>query len=180
MPRRATVAPHVSVDALEERYRRARDPVARSHWHMVWLVASGHHVPTVADLVGYSPNWVRTIIRRYNTEGADGIADRRRANPGTPPLLSPVLRPDLNVALAGPAPDGGLWTSRKVAAWMAERLGRPVRGQRGWDAMRVVGYTPQRPRPRATRADPAAQAAFKKGGAAPRSRRSGAPIRRRP
>lgn len=170
MPRHVLVAPHLSVDALEQRYRQSRDPVERTHWQMVWLVASGHHVPAVADLVGYSPNWVRTIIRRYNAEGPAGIADHRRANPGTPPLLSPVLRVALREALAGPAPDGGLWTSRTVAAWMGERLGRPVRVQRGWEAMRAVGYTPQRPRPRATKADPAAQAAFKKGGSAPNSR----------
>src|SRR3954451_25103043 len=34
-----------------------------------------------------------------------------------------------------PAPpaDGGLWTGPKVATWMAARLGRQVRPQRGWD-----------------------------------------------
>ena len=34
--------------------------------------------------------------------------------------------------------------------------------------MRRLGFTPQRPRPRETRADPAAQAAFKKGGSPPK------------
>ena len=36
------------------------------------------------------------------------------------------------------------------------------------DEMRRLGFTPQRPRPRETRADPEAQAAFKKGGSPPR------------
>ena len=67
MPRYATVAPHLAVDELQQRYRQAHDPVARSHWHIVWLVAQGQHVPDVARLVGYSPNWVRAIVRRYNT-----------------------------------------------------------------------------------------------------------------
>jgi transposase len=46
-------------------------------------------------------------------------------------------------------------------------LGRPVDPARGWEWMRRLGFTPQRPRPRETRADPAAQAAFKKGGLPP-------------
>jgi transposase len=169
MPRRATVAPHLSVDELHTRYRQTPDPVERTHWQIVWLAASGHHLPEVARLVGYTPNWVRTILRRYNAEGSAGLVDRRHTNPGQPPLLSPALRDELAAALTGPAPDGGLWTCRKVADWMAARLGRPVGEPRGWEALRSLGFTPQRPRPRATTADPAAQAAFKKGGSPPHS-----------
>ncbi len=50
---------------------------------------------------------------------------------------------------------------------MSQRLGRPVSEQRGWEWMRRLGFTPQRPRPRETRADAEAQAAFKKGGSPP-------------
>lgn len=164
MPRYLTLTPHDSPDELEHRYRASRDPVARSHWHILWLVAQGHHVPAVAALTGYTENWVRTIIHRYNAEGAAGVGDRRHANPGQPPLLSPADRAALRVALVTPPPDGGLWTGRKVAAWMALRLGRPVGEVRGWEAMRALGFTPQRPRPAAVRADPAIQEAFKKGG----------------
>lgn len=179
MPRYLTVAPHLPLDELERRYRTCQDAVERSHWHMVWLVAGGHRVPEVATLAGYSINWVRTIIGRYNADGPAGLTDRRHANPGQPPLLTPALRADLRAALGAPPPDGGLWTSRKVATWMADRLGRPVGEVRGWEAMRALGFTPQRPRPTATRADPAAQDAFKKGGSARPSRASGSPIPRR-
>ncbi len=54
MPRCLTVAPHLPLDELAARYRQARNPVERSHWQMVWLVAQGHHVPAVARLTGYS------------------------------------------------------------------------------------------------------------------------------
>ena len=47
---------------------------------------------------------------------------------------------------------------------MSEALGRVVSVQRGWEGMRRLGSTPQRPRPRETRADPAAQEACKQGG----------------
>ncbi len=180
MPRRLTVASHLPTDALERRYRVCRDPVERSHWHMVWLVAVGHRAPEVATLTGYSVKWVRTIIGRYNADGPTGLTDRRHANPGQPPLLTPALREELRQALMTAPPDGGLWTGRQVAAWMAERLDRPVGEVRGWETMRALGFTPQRPRRRETRVDPAAQDAFKKGGSAMPSRASGPPIPRRP
>ena len=176
MPRYATVAPHLAVGELEIRYRTCRDAVERTHWHLLWLVASGHRVPDVAALLGYTANWVRTIIRRYNAAGPAGITDRRHANPGAIPLLTPDLRAELRATLAAPPPDGGLWTSRKVATWMAARLGRPVSPQRGWEALRTLGFSAQQPRPRTTTADPAAQERFKKGGSPRRSPPSRPPI----
>ena len=179
MPRYATVAPHLAVDDLADRYRHAHDPVARTHWQIVWLVAQGHHVPEVAQLVGYTANWVRAIIRRYNADGPDALVDQRSAHRGgNPPLLSPALMTELAAAVAaGPAPDGGVWSCRQAAAWMSDRLGRPVADVRGWEALRSLGFTLQRPRPRATQADPEAQAAFKKGGSRRRWTRSALPIR---
>jgi len=76
---------------------------------------------------------------------------------------SPAPQARLRRALGGPAPDGELWTGRKVAAWMAAELGRPVGEPRGWEWMVRLGFSPQRPRPKEARADPAAQEAFKKG-----------------
>jgi transposase len=70
----------------------------------------------------------------------------------------------LRTALGGVAPDGGIWTCRWVAVWMAQSLGQPVSPQRAWVWMRRLGFTPQRPRPRETRADAATQDAWKKGG----------------
>jgi transposase len=161
MPRFATVAPHLSVPDLAARYRQAHDPVARTRW----------------QIVGYSPNWVRTILRRYNADGPEGLVDQRSFHRGgNPPLLSPALKAELVDALDGPAPDGGCWSCRQAAAWMAERLGRPVADVRGWEVLRALGFTLQRPRPRATQADPAAQDAFKKGGSRRRWTRSGPPI----
>lgn len=180
MPRTVTVAPHLPVDELQQRYRQARDPVARTHWHVVWLVAQGYPVSDVATLVGYTANWVRELIRRYNTAGPAGLGDRRHQNRGQPPLLRPALKEELGGVLAGPAPDGGLWTGRKVAAWMADRLGRPVGEPRGWEALRTLGLTLQRPRPCATTADPAAQDAFKKGDSRRRWMQSGPPTPRQP
>ncbi len=156
----------MSVKDLHRRYRKAEDPVARSQWQMLWLLAQGTptaQVAQVAQMTGYTVRWVQEIARRYRA-GPAAIGDRRQGNPGTALLLAGAQQEQLRVALGGPAPDGGLWTGRQVAAWMRATLGRPVSPQRGWDWMRRLGFTPQRPRPRETRADPDLQAAFKKGG----------------
>jgi transposase len=163
MPRRLTAAPHLPPEELERRYRAARDPVARTHWQIVWLVAVGRACPEVAAIVGYSVDWVRAVLGRYNREGPAGLGDRRHANPGAAPLLTSGQQEELRVALAGPAPDDGLWTCRAVADWIGARVGRTVHEARGWEYLRRLGFSPQRPRPRATAADPAAQEAFKRG-----------------
>jgi transposase len=164
MARTLRLPAHLPVDELERRYRRARDPVERSHLQIVWLVAIGTPTAEVARVTGYSVTWVREVAGRYRTGGPAALGDRRRANPGAAPLLDAAQQARLRAALGGPAPDGGLWTGRKVAAWMGEALDRPVGEQRGWEWLRRLGFSPQRPRPRETRADPDAQAAFKKGG----------------
>jgi transposase len=161
MSRRRILVDHCTVAALEAHYRRARDPVARSQWQIIWLLARGEPTPAVVAATGYSAGWIATIVGRYNRDGAAGIGDQRHRNPGAQPLLSAAQQAALRAALATPAPDGGRWTGPKVAAWMAEALGHPVHAQRGWEYLRRLGMTPQVPRPAHTAADPAAQAAFK-------------------
>ena len=170
MARRLRLPPHLPLRDLEQRYRRAQDPVARSQWQILWLLSSGTPTAEVARVTGYSVTWVREIARRYREEGPTGIGDRRHTNPGAAPLLNREQQEQLRTVLSGPAPNGDLWTCRQVASWMSQTLGRPVSQQRGWEWMRRLGFTPQRPRPRETRADPAAQEAFKKGGLPPLSR----------
>jgi hypothetical protein len=118
MPRRLAVADHLPVVELERRYRAARDPVERTHWQLVWLVASGRTRAQAAAVTGYCVDWARAIVARYNAGGPDTLGDRRHANPGGAPLLPPAEQAELRAALAGSAPDGGVWTGRKVADWI--------------------------------------------------------------
>ena len=160
--KRIKLQDHLSVAELEQRYRNATDVVARSQWQIVWLLAQGHTPAAVAELTAYSTNWIYALLRRYNADGPTGVGDRRHRNPGQARLLSSALRCDLEQALEGPAPDGGLWTGPKVATWMSEKLGRPIHPQRGNEALQQLEYRSYMPRPRHLKVDAAAQDAFKK------------------
>jgi transposase len=165
MPRRVIVTPHLSVADLEARYRQAHDPVARSHWQIVWLLAQGKRVGEVAAVTGYSAKWGGSIAGRYHRDGPTSLGDRRHANPGGRPVLSPTQQAALTTALAWRArpPDGGVWTGPQVAAWIEQQPGRAVGPQCGWSYLRRLGGRRRRPRPRHAKADPAAQEAFTKG-----------------
>jgi transposase len=156
------VADHLGLEELTARYRAARDPVERGRWQMVRLLVAGRSLAEVADVTGYSTRWVREVVRRYNEDGPDALADRRHGNPGAAPLLDAAGRAALEAALERPPPEGGRWTCAEAAAWIARRTGRErVPAQRGWAYLRRTGHSPQVPRPRHVRAaDPAAQAAF--------------------
>jgi transposase len=162
MPKRLSIQPHLTREDLERRYRTAKDPVARSHWQMVWLLAQGMPSEQVAAVTGYSLKWVRIMVQRYNQHGPTRLGDGRRRNPGRTGLLLPDQRAALGRALDQPPPDGGLWTGPKVAAWMAATLGRPVHSQRGWEMLQRLDLRPKVPRPRHAKAELAAQRAFKK------------------
>jgi transposase len=160
--RRLNVADHLTVDELEQCYRQATDPVARSQWQILWLLVLGRATVEVATVTGYSTTWMYAIVRRYNREGVAAIGDRRHTNPGKAPLLSPALKAELEQALDGPAPDSGLWTGPKVARWMSAKLGRAIHPVRGWELLQSLGYRSYVPRPRHAKADLTAQEQFKK------------------
>lgn len=126
MPKRITIEPHLSLDELETCYRGAKDPVERSHYQIIWLLATGRPTEEVAAVTGYSRNWIYELVWGYNRQGPESLGDGRRQNLGGSPLLSDVQQVQLWQALQGPAPDGGLWNGRKVADWMSELLGERV------------------------------------------------------
>jgi transposase len=152
----------LELNQLEQRYRQASDPVAGSQWQILWLLAQGHSTKQVVQTTGYSETWIGTIAKRYNTDGPDGVGDRRHANPGAGALLLVEQLAELDTLLDGPSPDGGLWTGPKAAAWMATKLGRKVHVQRGWEVLQRLNYRSYVPRPQHARAGPAAQAVFQK------------------
>lgn len=165
MPKRLELSPHASTEELEHRYRKAKDPVERSHRQIVWLLSEDRTTREVCEVTGYSPGWVRQVAHRYNEWGVEGLGDRRHGNPGAREraLLDETGEAELREALCGPPPGGGMWSGPKVARWIEQRNGlQKVHVQRGFEYLRKVGMSPQVPRPSNVRADPEEREAFKK------------------
>ena len=52
---------------LEGLYRKASDPVLRTHLLMVWRISLGDSIREVSEMVGYSRKWTREIAQRYES-----------------------------------------------------------------------------------------------------------------
>jgi transposase len=162
MGKRVKIQTDLTAEELHERYRQAKDAVERTHWHILWLAKEGKKPQTIAEQLGYTARWVRTVIGRWNVQGEAGIRDHRHEIDVSRPLLSPEQKQELAVALQAPPADGGLWSGPKVAQWMQQRLGRKVAPQRGWEYLRRLGHSSRVPRPEHAKADQASQQEFKK------------------
>jgi len=99
----------MSVDVLEEAYRRERDPKVRERVLMVIGILDGKTTRKVAaDLHCPQPNVVYWK-RRFKEEGVDGLRDRPRS--GRPP---------------------------KVASWRLERVKTLIEEKQYWTATEVM------------------------------------------
>ncbi|HXG64116.1 MAG TPA: winged helix-turn-helix domain-containing protein [Blastocatellia bacterium] len=164
MPSPIKLQPHLTAEELYQRYRKCQQHREKIRWRALYLIAQGGIANQVAKRVGRSSGWMTNLARRYNQLGAAGVADQRtKPLPSPPPTLNAKRAQALAAALRGPAPDGGLWTSRKVAAWIKKQTGKAVHPTTAWRAMRAAGFTLQVPRPRHRQAASADEkAAFKK------------------
>jgi transposase len=147
MPRRIAITPHLTEKELYQRYRQSKEAKQKSHYQVIWLLSQGRKTKEVAEITGYSLNWIYELLWGYNRLGPDSLGDKRRENPGRTPLLDDQQQALLWQSLQEPPADGGLWTGPKVAQWMSELLGRKVAPQRGWEYLRGFEYVRRKLRP---------------------------------
>ena len=160
----ATIVGHLSIAQLEQRIRAAVGAVDAKHFQAIRLLAQGRTVVEVADILAFVPRWVEELAQRYNRHGPSALGNQRRNNGRPPSVLTPEVLAALTERVKLPPDDGGLWTGPKVARWIARFLGwQKVHAQRGWEALKKIGWSIQAPRPRHPRAaTPQERDAFKK------------------
>jgi len=161
MPRRISVEPHLSEQELFKRYKSLDSNTERDRYHILWLVSRGKTSEEVADVTGANVRGVRTLVRRYNKGGPDAMIDRRRHN-GSKKRLTDEQIKELEEALGEDPPEGGLWNSVKVAAWIEHKTGVRTLPQLGWDYLKRLEYALRVPRRRHKKGDPAKADDFKK------------------
>lgn len=160
--RRLKIAGHLDIETLEKRYRDSQDGITRSHWQIVWLLASEQPSEVVAQVTGYSVKWIRQLAQRYNAEGEAAVGDQRHHNRGAKGKLNVVQQQRLSKWLSEAAARGEHVSGRVVAEWMSETLGEPVHVQRGHEMRRRLGFSAQWPRRRHRQASKRDQDLFKK------------------
>jgi transposase len=166
MSNHITLQPHLTSAELEQRYRAAKEPNERSWWQILWLLSQGRSGREVATVTGYSPYWIGQIAKRYNTDGPSGMRNRRHTTSyRPPPALTPAQQEELRQLLAAAADRRERWTGYDVAAWISERIGRPVAYSLGYAYLQRLKHSQQLPRPQHVQADLVAQEAFKKSSA---------------
>lgn len=143
------VAEHLSVAELHAGFRGSKEATLARHFQVIWLLAQGHRAAETARLTGFVRCWVEELLVRYNRFGPSSLGDRRRGNGARPTILTPEILAMLRERVKSPPDDGGVWTAKKVALVIAARLGvERVADQRGWEALRAIGWTVRRDRGR--------------------------------
>lgn len=158
------IADHLSLDELDRGYRSAKDGTTARHYEVIRLLAKGHSTRQVAALSGFGLRWIEELVVRYNTFGPDSLGDLRRRNGKAASVLTEGLLEALRRRLDSPPDDGGVWTSKKAAGFIATFHGlSSCSAQRGWEALKAIGWSIQAPRPKNPKAaSEEEQQAFKK------------------
>ena len=143
---------------------RAANSVQARRMLAIALVMDGVDRATAARSCGMDRQTLRDWVHRYNAEGADGLKDRVR--PGRPPRLPGAALDDL-VAIVEAGPDvetDGVvrWRCADLASVVAARFGVTLSERSVGRLLNERGYVRLKPRPQHPKADPEAQAAFKK------------------
>ena len=161
--------PHLRAAELKRRARASKrdDPKESRRWLALWHLHQGRMAQQAAAACGLSHGWVCEVARRYNAQGVVGVEDGHRRRGGGPrPSLDAAGQAALVAALQTPLPPAlgaGIWSGRKVAAWIKARTGRTLRAERGCVILRELGFGLRVPRPiHARTASPAERAAWKK------------------
>lgn len=161
------IAPHLSLDEIERLYKTCKNPRNKTRWQLIWLMARPERplrVTDAATVVGFCERWARFLVGRYNAGGAESLVDQRKNNTGNAPALNARQQEKLRTALTQERPpDGGLWTSPKVAQWIEQETGTAITPQGAWLWLKKISFTLHVPRPSHTKAaTPEEQNAFKK------------------
>ncbi len=166
MPKKLELIPHLSSEELQDRYRKAKDPVEVRRWHLLWKVSQGWSCKDSAWAVGLNYDYARRFIRKYNEIGEEAVPNQRPKNSqgkgGGNRLLNTEQLNRLKETLTQKPQDKGLWTGPKVARWMEKETGRTkIHDQRGWEYLKKLGYSWQKPRPKHKKGCPIQQQEFK-------------------
>ena len=155
-----TWAAEDTAETLKAQYRAEARADRRMRLQGVWLLREGRSVDAVAAAVGVHRRTVDRWVDWYRTGGRAGVRAHRQGGRGREPKLTPAQQHQVRTEVA----TGRFRTAADVGVWIGTTFG--VGFQPGGVASLLVRLqaAPKVPRPRHTKADGAAQEAWKTGG----------------
>jgi transposase len=134
-------------EAVAEQYEQASSAVERTNCQVVLLADEGRSLTKISWLVRRGREQVRTILRRFQSEGGAGLLPRPRT--GRPLEVTPAWLAELQrVIEVDPhtvGVDSAVWTTRLLATYLERVTGHRT----GIEAVRIhlhrLGYVCKRP-----------------------------------
>jgi transposase len=117
-----------------ERLANSRTAEARlvERAQMIWQASQGFSVPAIARELGLHPQTVRDWLKRFNTNGVEGLHDLPRG--GRPATYSPEQVAEvIATALTDPKTLGqpfASWTLDRLETYLNEEKGIPIKRSR--------------------------------------------------
>lgn len=153
-----------SAAALKVQYQAERRGEVRSRLQALWLLRQGQSIRETTAVVGAHYRTVQRWVTDYRRGGVAAVLARRRGGHGQPRRL----RPEQEAALVAEARRGTLHTAGDVQQWLRDQFGVHYTAGGIYSLLARLRIHPKVPRPANPKADPAAQAAWKKGASPPR------------
>ena len=163
MSRPLTVQTSLTPDELAKIAKKEPNPRVRQRLLAVRLVVMGNTAPQAAKAVGLKQRQSRNWIHRFNDEGVNGLRDRPR--PGQPVKLPRQKEQAFRERI-----EKGAGQKDSTPNLRVKNIQRILREEFGADyclggtyfLLHRLGFSSLVPRPRHPKADPQAQARFKK------------------
>lgn len=145
------------ITILDELYRRTKDVRLRQRAQLVLLAAEhGLTAREIGEIVRLNEQSVRNWLKRYMSEGIEGLKDQPRA--GAPSLVTDSYREQL-VASVRRRPRSldlpfSMWTCQRLADYLAEETGLRVSGETVRCHLADAGIVLSRPQHKISSPDP--------------------------
>ena len=146
--------------ALKARYRGETRADRRLRLHGLWLLRAGRTVDETAAAVGVHRRTVDRWVAWYRAGEVAGVLAHRQGGHGQPCKLTTEQEAQLQAEIA----TGRFRSAAAAGSWVRATFGVSYRPGGLDGLLRRLKARPKVPRPRHEKADPAAQAAWQRGG----------------
>ncbi len=156
------VGDHHSVAELIGLAKREKRATMVRRLQVVILAKRARTAPQIVEATSVSRRTVQEWVQRYNVGGLEGLADRRRGGNRRHLTADQETQVCQYLDRAAADPHDSVRRGEDLRRWLEAQFGVLFSLTGVYDLLHRLGYSCLVPRPRHAKADPQAQAAFKK------------------